>query len=270
MAGLVKSTGKSNLSTRTPGDLSTPNGGSQVKGGAYTGATIVEWDAMEPLSRLGASTPDDETDVLSPITIRKDGLHFQKRRAWKATKDSVRIVTLLRPLKAIDGNKMKPSGDWFTSEDMLYTAKNTPSVRQGTIQNSYAAASGGKDSATASMTNPHAINAEESLAMLPDEVQAPLRSLRAKHKDAVFLGSNSGLVTAKGFIQRETVKLVLVAGEQAIVIHAHREHNTSIMGTPDQARDHLNTLPWNVRQITYTLGTPQEKLSGGMKKGIQK
>lgn len=268
MSNIVKSTNTTAISTEKVAQ------GTQSKGGDYTGGAVRTWNDYPPLQSISVKEPKNV--LYSPYTSQVNGEYQQKVEGWAVTNTHVHVFTLIRPLIKIEGKKMKPNGQWQFGEHDIQAIKNKPTHRKGKVSNSYAYTGANttssyspskKEIPGANSNKPSGYQSQMALDIIPDEVKRPLENMIFNQKAKVF-GQSLGYPDSEGRITQESSKILVINNSKAIVVEANREQKVKGK-TPEQAREDLYTIDWEVSQFTYQIGEENKAINNSsQKKGI--
>lgn len=268
MSGLEKFTRSSSLST--PSSQDAPSFNMQQESSEYVGNTIKVWNDFPLLKNIGSDHTISQ--VGEPTTIRRQGtLYFQKRFAWASFKKVIHVVTILRPLTRQEDNKLKPSGEWFIENHDTYTPTSAPKIRKGVLKNSYASNkknNSTNETADSSSSSAPQTEAEYAVSLLPTELQKHILHMKRKGSK-VFSAGSSGISDDQGRLLEENVRLLLITGDTALVIHANRKNLLGRKDTVETAVLLMNKQDWTVNQYTYPITPLRTAVEGKKRQGIE-
>lgn len=217
---------------------------------------------------LGSGQPV-ESLVQEPATIKRQCLIYQKRIAWAAFRTEIIYVVLLRPLELKEWNKYVPNGDWHVDHKQVYRSAQPPSIRRGIVQSrSTTAAADASSSPSSTTRDPFVRNSQIALSLLPAEVQAHANQVLSQTASSTLSGESSAHSDVQDRVFKENVRLLVVAGDQALVIRGQREISPSASDTAESSRNKLSRQDWFVQQYTYSLSSDPSALAADKRKGI--
>lgn len=265
MSGLVKSTRSNNLSTPS---ASHQEPGYQQQSSEYSGNTVKNWNDFPLLQGLGQGEQANSL-VQEPRTIKRQGSFYQKRIVWSAFKNNIVYAVIHRPLKRRDDGKLVPQGEWFSETQNIYTTTKPPTIRKGILKNSYAQETPNNASSPSTPTDPFREDSEYALGLLPTEVQKHAKYLKNQDPAHIISGGSSGISDNNGRLTEENVRILIVSGTTALVIHGQRKNALSPSDTAESSISKMNQQDWYVKQYTYDISPSKTALSGKKRKGIE-
>lgn len=166
--------------------------------------------------------------------VKRNGQRFfQRKCAWRATRDEILLLTYERPLEKRDDGRFTLTGDWTLQSRVAYRSSGTPLRRKGALppdpeQPQVVM----NEQMVSGNTNPDFADGAQALAVLP-------RLTRQSVLDAVptpFFFHGNILQYASG--NRYGVELLRMSEDTAVVINADFSPGTN----------------WQITQVTYSLG----------------
>lgn len=199
-----------------------------------------------PFEKMPGYTPPGSSVAAQSVesgsrTKRNGQRYFQRKTAWRASRDEILVLTYERNLIKRQDGRFKPNGSWELTERHSYPVTGTPLLRKGALPADPEQPNVPVNDSMVSDPNPDFTDGARALAVLP-------RLTRQTVLDAVptpFFFHGNILQYPSG--SRYGVELLRMSEGKAVVVNGTYAPGSN----------------WQITQVTYTLGVMLQLPAGG-------
>lgn len=256
MSMLIRREKRAVVSTNSAYQVKASHAEKSIRDIQYT-ITKDTWDNVEgmlpPEAKTGLSIATS-VQTLSGA-LRKDGRHYQRRLAWRATPEGISIFHLRRELSQQQDGKFRPAGVWFLAETEFFPFAEAPKKRTGVVPFTATPSPQSSEEKTQGTAVDNA-DVHMTLALLPSVVQTyvlnaiPLPT-REEGASWIFLDKD-GLPTdgSLAYLRMDETKAVVITAERSAPGHIAADTHVY-----ERRCALLDETSWTVTQTTARLGT---------------